>query len=278
MKHSIITPSYNMLSYLKCASASISDQEGVDFEHLVMDGGSSDGTAAWLRENPGIIGISEKDHGMYDAVNKGLKRARGDIISYLNCDEQYLPGTLAFVHDYFKSHPAVDIVFGNTLLVAPDGKLIAYRKGYRVNYAFIAVSHLYVLTCTMFFRRRIIDQGYFFNDKLRAVADMDFVLKLLKAGFTVRHLSRYLSTFTYTGDNLSVSDTAKQETRQLNKNIPIYLKLLKYPLNITRLATKYLSGAYCEKYPLIYEIYDLEDLTKRKHFEAATANHQWPAL
>ena len=89
----IVTPSFNMLSYLKLCHRSIADQE-VDCEHVVIDGGSADGTADWLDRHPNIISISEPDDGMYDAVNKGFALAKGEILAYLNCDEQYLPGAL----------------------------------------------------------------------------------------------------------------------------------------------------------------------------------------
>jgi glycosyltransferase involved in cell wall biosynthesis len=95
---SIVTPSYNMLDYLKRCHASIADQEKVSFEHLVIDGASKDGTPEWLRENPDIVSLSEPDNGMYDAINKGFRLAKGRILAYLNCDEQYLPGTLKYVN------------------------------------------------------------------------------------------------------------------------------------------------------------------------------------
>ena len=69
---SIITPSFNMLDYLKLCCASVADQDGASFEHIVVDGASTDGTAEWLRQARNITSISEKDDGMYDAINKGL--------------------------------------------------------------------------------------------------------------------------------------------------------------------------------------------------------------
>ena len=106
---SIVTPSFNMLKYLPLAHASIADQ-GVTVEHIVMDGGSSDGTVDWLKQRPEIDAVSEKDRGMYHALNKAIGRATASIIGHLNCDEQYLPGTLQRVLTYFESHPEVDFV------------------------------------------------------------------------------------------------------------------------------------------------------------------------
>ena len=85
--------------------ASVADQ-GVEAEHIVQDACSNDGTLEWLLTDPRVKAFSEKDAGMYDAVNRGLRRASGEILSYLNCDEQYLPGALPHaVAAYFERHP-----------------------------------------------------------------------------------------------------------------------------------------------------------------------------
>jgi glycosyltransferase involved in cell wall biosynthesis len=97
MDISVVTPSFNMLSYLKRCVASVADQERVQAEHLVMDGGSRDGTVEWLKTQTSLLSEVRSDNGMYDAVNRGFRRARGQIVAHLNCDEQYLPGTLESV-------------------------------------------------------------------------------------------------------------------------------------------------------------------------------------
>src|SRR5258708_40267565 len=90
---SIITPSFRSSAWLKLCIASVADQR-VSLEHIVQDAGSDDGTLDWLPQDRRVQLFAEKDQGMYDAINRGLRRANGDILGYLNCDEQYLPGTL----------------------------------------------------------------------------------------------------------------------------------------------------------------------------------------
>src|ERR1051326_2410494 len=124
---SVITPSLNMGAYLRRCCASVADQAGGAYEHIVVDGGSTDGSAEWLGQQPHISSIVGPDRGMYDAINKGLARARGEIVAYLSCDEQYLPGALAHVKDYFARQPHVDGVFGDTLVTWPDGGLISFQ-------------------------------------------------------------------------------------------------------------------------------------------------------
>jgi len=272
---SIITPSYNMLDYLKRCAASVRDQEGVDFEHIVIDGGSTDGTAAWLGRNSQIKSIGEKDNGMYDAINKGLRMAGGDIAAYLNCDEQYLPGTLAFVKEFFAKNPEVDIIFGDTLLIKPDGSLIAFRKGYRPRWFYIAASHLYLQSCSMFFRRKIIDDGFFFDARFRVIGDEEFVVRLLRKGYRARHVGRFLGAFAMTGKNLSVDERAVEETQMAAAQLPGSIRRFKWIINGVRFAEKFLSGAYFLAKPLTYEIYTAENQTRRQAFVVKKASFKW---
>ncbi|MCP5106458.1 MAG: glycosyltransferase [bacterium] len=271
---SIVTPSYNMLDYLKRCAASVQDQEGVDFEHIVVDGASTGGTPGWLKENTQIKSVSEKDDGMYDAVNKGLEMAEGKILAYLNCDEQYLPGTLAFVKAWFDEHPEVDMIFGNTLLIRPDGSLIAFRKGYQPRWSYIASSHLYLQSCTMFFRRKIVDEGCFFDTDFRVIGDEEFIIRLLRKGYNIRHVKKFLSVFTMTGKNLSVDERAAEEKKKILAKLPSYIRLFKWKLNGIRLMEKALSGAYFLKTPLEYAVYT-EGENSRKTFTVQKASFRW---
>lgn len=272
---SVITPSYNMLPYLERCAASVADQTGGEFEHIVIDGGSGDGSKEWLAKHPRTRSISEKDNGMYDAINKGLKMAKGNILSYLNCDEQYLPGTLAFVTDYFARHPEVDMIFGDLLLIRPDGGLVAYRKGYQPRWFYILTSHLYVLSCTMFFRRRIIEEGFFFNTGYRAAGDAEFVVRVLRSGFNATHIKRYMAAFTMTGKNLSVDPEAIRERKQLSAGAPVYIRINKWLLNGTRLIEKFFSGAYFQEKPLEYSVYVEGTDKQRKDFCVNKASFRW---
>src|SRR5262249_2079867 len=135
---SVVTPSLNMLGYLSRCCASVADQMGPLCEHLVVDGGSTDGTIDWLAGQRRIRSILGPDRGMYDAINKGFLASTGGILSYLSCDEQYLPGALQFVSTYFETHPETDVVFGDTLVTRPDGRLVCFRKAYQPVWQFIA--------------------------------------------------------------------------------------------------------------------------------------------
>src|SRR5207244_12538649 len=122
-----ITPSFRNSSWLKLCLASVADQSGVELEHLVQDSCSDDETKDWLPGDPRVKAVIEKDAGMYDAVNRGFRRATGDVLAYLNCDEQYLPGALKQVADFFVKHPGVEVLFADAIVIGPDGNYICNR-------------------------------------------------------------------------------------------------------------------------------------------------------
>jgi len=272
---SIVTPSFNGLSYLKLCSASIADQQGASFEHIVVDGGSSDGTSEWLKTQNRIKSVSEKDEGMYDAINKGVKMASGSIIAYLNCDEQYLPETLTYVKDFFEQHPEASVVFGDALLVRPNGSLIGHRKSYSPKLPYILSSHLYILSCTMFFRRQVFDDGNFFDKQFRDLGDTAFVVRLLQRRYRFLHFKKYLSVFTMTGSNMSIGRNALLEQQRMRSETPRWIRTLAHPLNIARLTEKALSRAYWQKYPIHYDIYTLLNTSIRNHFSSHHATFRW---
>jgi glycosyltransferase involved in cell wall biosynthesis len=253
---SVITPSLNMLSYLERCVASVADQEGVRTEHLVMDGGSQDGTAEWLAARPWLVSGVRRDNGMYEAMNRGFRQARGRILSHLNCDEQYLPGTLATVMRYFDTHPEVDLLFGDGLTVRPDGSLVAYRKTVRPLWPVYLLPPLYVPTPTTFFRRKLIDDGVLYDDSYKDIADMVRIVRLVKDGYRLAHMRQYFSIFTITGKNRSATvPTIDAEIRRFLKDLPWWARRFRRQWRLVGWAQKLLSGCYFQATPLEYAIY-----------------------
>jgi glycosyltransferase involved in cell wall biosynthesis len=273
---SIITPSFNSLEWLKRCARSVGDQEGVRAEHIVVDGGSSDGTLEWLKSTSSIRFVSEADRGMYDAVNKGLKIAQGEILAYLNCDEQYLPGALSAVMEWFANYPQADLVFGHTLLIRPTGSLLACRKAYPVRWPYIMTDHLYTLSCGMFFRRRLVDEGFFFGEDFQDVGDADFVVRALRSGHRPSVIDRYVSAFTMTGQNRSKSQAALEEAKRFRAQAPALLRRLKVPLKALRRFEKLIHGAYFQQTPFRYSLYVNADDPARTAFQMNRVSFRWP--
>jgi glycosyltransferase involved in cell wall biosynthesis len=277
MDFSIVTPSFDMLPYLKRCCASVADQRGPAFEHIVVDGLSTDGTTDWLRDQPHITSIIERDSGMYDAINKGLRIAQGQIVAYLNCDEQYLPTTLAYVKQYFDRHPEVDILFGGTLLVRPDGTLLSVRKPYKPSWPLILSSHLYLYSASMFVRRRLFEAGEYFDAEFRCWGDFEFVPRVLRKGYHAHTVEKSLAVFTMTGNNrgLVENNDINRDRVRIGPRIPWWIHRFKFPLRLVRMAIKLSSGAYFPVRTVDYAIYASDETLARQQFRVRCASAMW---
>jgi glycosyltransferase involved in cell wall biosynthesis len=113
---SIITPCLNRAGMIEQAIASVQSQNYPKVEHIIVDGGSTDGTLRILENYPKLRVISEPDQGIYDALNKGIEMAGGEIIGHLNSDDLYESGALRSIGEAFKGHPEADIVCGGAIV------------------------------------------------------------------------------------------------------------------------------------------------------------------
>jgi len=189
---------------------------------------------------------SEADEGMYDAINKAWDRGVGDVYSWLNCDEQYLPGTLARVAEYFEAHPEADAVFGNAIIVDGEGNPLAARREIPLRKAYVTNGFLYALSCTIFYRAQLRESGLLRLDpSYRYSADADLVLKLLDAGVRFGHIDDYLSLFGVGGGNLSFSGKMAEESDVIKFRYGrIKTPLLRKMVMGGRYAERLLQGCY----------------------------------
>jgi glycosyltransferase involved in cell wall biosynthesis len=211
MLFSIATPALNSLPELRQCIGSVRAQPDVEVEHLIQDGGSDDGTVEFLANRPDLHSASQPDNGMYDAINRAWARSNGDILSWLNTDEQYLEGTLDAVSKAFSENPDIDAVFGNVILVDPSGAPVAARREIPLRRWYVANGILYAQSCTTFIRRRVRETHGLLDTRYRIVGDLDWILRLLDNNVRFLHLDRYLGLFTVGTDNLSLSTQAAKE-------------------------------------------------------------------
>jgi glycosyltransferase involved in cell wall biosynthesis len=268
MRFSIITPSFRQSDWLKLCIASVADQ-GVEVEHIVQDAGSEDGTQAWLLRDARIKAFVEKDAGMYDAINRGLRRATGEILAYLNCDEQYLPGALPAVERFFRDHPEVDMVFGDIVMTDEKGGYLCHRKVQPPRLYHTWVCHLSTLSCAMFFRRRVVfERGEFFDPRWRDSGDSEWMVRLLRRGLATAALGQFTSTFTQTGANMSAGPNARRENRALRQTAPRWARTLKPLIMLHHRVRRLLDGSYWQR-PFDYALYTRTSPGQRVHHQVA---------
>jgi glycosyltransferase involved in cell wall biosynthesis len=271
---SIVTPSFQNSGWLKFCIQSVADQ-GLDVEHIIQDAGSNDGTLDWLPGDSRVRAFVEKDQGMYDALRRGLRRARGQVLAHLNCDEQYLPGALQAVEQFFDTHPSVQVVFADAVVVDQDGGYLWHRKALVPRKFHTACFPLSTLTCATFFRREVIENPRLeFDPRWRYCGDGDWVLRLLQEGVRMAVLRRFTSAFTHTGKNLSLNPDVQAEARRFHDQAPSLTKALK-PLVLLHHRFRRLCGGVYHQRPFSFALYTRQSPDRRQEQLVEKPTFRW---
>ena len=183
MTFSILTAVYNRASVISQCLASLHEQSFTDFEHLIIDGASTDGTTEILRsliETRTTI-ISEPDYGIYDALNKGLRICRGEIIGILHSDDRYAdPDVLQWVAEAFKD-PAIDAVYGDLNYISESGTIIRHWRAGEYTTGSLRRGWMPPHPA-LFIRRRVIEKFGVYDTSFRIAADYDAILRYFLTG------------------------------------------------------------------------------------------------
>ena len=274
MRFSIVTPSYRNSQWLKLCIASVADQSGVECEHIVQDSCSDDGTQDWLPQDPRVKAFIEKDGGMYDAVNRGYRRATGDILAYLNCDEQYLPGALGAVRDFFEAHPQIEMALAGTIITDGEGNYLCHRHSLAPH-----PRHIWfrfpVLTSSVFIRRKVIaERGIFFDTQWRDLGDFHWVLALMKNRVPMAVCDAFTSAFADTGENMNLKPNAMREKAATDAMTPRWVRALK-PIWIGHHRLRRLDAGHFSLKPMSYEIYTRQSPERRVRFDVQKPTAVW---
>lgn len=284
MKISVVTPSFRQLEWLQLCIASIADQGGVEVEHIVQDAGTP-GFGEFVREmekrwpnRPGYSRhmVSEPDEGMYDAVNRGLLKAKGEVLAYLNCDEQYLAGTLDRVVQWFDKNSKPEVLFGDAIVVDSAGGYLCSRRAMVPQPLHTLTSgNLSIFTSSTFFRRTLRDRGFLFEKKWRVVGDAVWAVRLRRSGICCRAWGEAMAAFTETGANLSRPETAHQEQQTLYRSAPAWARWLAPLLLGIYRGRRWWAGAY-RGHRVQYSIYTPKSPARRVEFGPFRSIARWP--
>jgi glycosyltransferase involved in cell wall biosynthesis len=179
---SIVTPCLNRADFIAEAVQSVLAQAYGDVEHIVVDGGSTDGTLEVLARYPHLKVVSEPDSGLYDAINKGLGLATGDVIGHLNSDDLYPPDTFRAVVEAFDDSQ-VDMVSGGAEVLAadPDGAWRTVRAYPAARYGALRLKEItegVPIINARFFRRAVYERVGRYDTAYPIAADREFLLRV----------------------------------------------------------------------------------------------------
>ena len=198
---SIVTPSFNQAGFIERTIKSVLSQDYPNFEYLVMDGGSTDGTVEILKKyGKKIVWRSEKDEGQGDAINKGLKLAKGEIFAYLNSDDVLAPGALKTAADSFSKNPRTKWVFGKCRIIDENDREIrksitAYKNFWLERYHYNTLLVLnYISQPAVFWRREAYEKIGEFDPNEYWELDYDYWLRLGKK-YPPGFIDKYLANF-----------------------------------------------------------------------------------
>lgn len=221
MKISIVTPNYNYGDFLIKAIKNVFDQTEANdspiVEHIVIDGGSTDNSVKYMQEWDSFIAtipeerkarytfswVSEKDRGQTDAINKGLRKSTGDIVCWLNADEEYKPNALKEISIAFEKNPKTDVIYGEIEFTKEDGTPIRVKKDHRYSFGVLLHYGCYIPSAATFWRRRAYEIAGDLDFTYKVTMDYEYWVRLAKLGCKFKFLPKTIASFAWHENNIS---------------------------------------------------------------------------
>jgi len=203
----VVTPSFNQGHFIRETIESVLSQDYPDLQYLVMDGGSTDETLSILKsiEDARFTWVSEKDGGQSDAINKGLRLAKGDLLTFINSDDLLLPGAISAAVRYFEQQPEVGAIFGDVQLIEANGDAWGVMKGAPFDLKSALTGGQPVTQQGSFWRRSVMDKIGLFDENLHFTMDLDYWLRIALTGFRLDYRPGLCAAFRRHGASKSMS-------------------------------------------------------------------------
>lgn len=208
---SIVTPSYNTAAFIEETILSVKNQTYPNIEHIIMDGGSTDGTVDVIKKYDGTYNmtwISESDNGQSDAINRGWRQARGEIIAYINADDSYELTAVATAVEYLNSHPEIGMVYGECHVIDETSKITDRCQAKVFNLKEMLCRGNMVPQPATFLRRAVLDEIGFLDTGLHYCMDYDLWLRIAMKS-EIAYVPRYLANFRRCSGTKSVGEGYK---------------------------------------------------------------------
>ena len=221
-KISIITPSFNQGMYLEETILSIIGQNYPNLEYIIIDGGSTDNSVEIIKKYEKHLAywVSEKDKGQSDAINKGFKKATGEIVCWLNSDDILVENALLNVANFFSENPDMDVVNGNLILIDKSSNILSGYFILKQKNWYAKRGIYYISQPSMFWKRRVIDSIGLLREDLHTQMDKEFLIRIFENNFKIGRLEKILAGFRIhidskgalgAGSEINVRDVSKLE-------------------------------------------------------------------
>ena len=178
-KISIVTVSYNQAEFIEQNILSVINQNYPNVEHIIIDAGSTDGTVEILKKyDKHINWISEPDNGQSDGLNKGFKKATGDIIGWINSDDNLSDNSLIKVGKFFEDNPNEIAVIGNQAFIDENSNFLRVVKSQTYTYDFVLNHARGITQNSTFFKKEVFDKIGYLNESLHYAMDTDLFIRI----------------------------------------------------------------------------------------------------
>jgi len=244
-KISIITPCLNRVEFIRTAIESVLAQNYQNFEHIIIDGGSTDGTLELLKKYQHVILVSEPDENLYEAINKGIRLASGKIIGHLNSDDFYSKAIFGEIARLFVQHPEIDVVCGKASVFEnnPETNIQKNVAIYEEHLSIDSITLKSPIINAKFFSKSIYDRFGLYDIDYPITSDREFLLRIAFNNVQAIDCNKIVYNYRQHPGSLTIGTSSRYLKIKTNKEYlqlsESYLKKYKQMRDIKNLFTRW---------------------------------------